>query len=169
MVYFRTYLGTFVKFAMNPALTMTAIAIPCPFTMDLAAKLIALRKAKGLTQQEMADLAELHVNQIKRYEVGTTLPSLEAIKRIATTFHVSVDALLFDEGERGPDEELRLQFEAVAQFDAEEKQAVKSLIEGMILKHQARQLLQLARPTPSRAPAATKARRGRPAQRAARS
>ena len=81
---------------------------------------------------------------------------------------MSVDALLFDEGERGPDEELRLQFEAVAQFDAEEKQAVRSLIEGMILKHQARQLLQLARPA-SPAPAAAKSRRGRLAQRAARS
>jgi hypothetical protein len=51
---------------------------------------------------------------------------------------VTSDQLLFGKNERGPDEELRLQFEAVSQFDAEEKQVVRSLLEGMILKHEAR-------------------------------
>jgi hypothetical protein len=31
-----------------------------------------------------------------------------------------------------------LQFEAVSRFDADEKQVVRSLLEGMILKHEAR-------------------------------
>jgi hypothetical protein len=30
--------------------------------------------------------------------------------------HVSLDALVFDEGERGPNQEMRLQFEAVSQL-----------------------------------------------------
>jgi hypothetical protein len=37
-----------------------------------------------------------------------------------------------------PDEELRLQFEAVTQFSPEDKKTVKSILEGMILKHEAR-------------------------------
>jgi hypothetical protein len=33
---------------------------------------------------------------------------------------VSADALVFEEDERGPDEDLELQFEALSQFDSEE-------------------------------------------------
>ncbi|MFT4434382.1 hypothetical protein ACMX25_13435 [Caballeronia sp. 15715] len=39
---------------------------------------------------------------------------------------------------RGPSEDLRLQFEAVSQFSPEEKQTVRELLEGLILKHEAR-------------------------------
>jgi hypothetical protein len=37
----------------------------------------------------------------------------------------------------GPDDDLRLQFDAVSRFDADEKHVVRSLLEGMILKHEA--------------------------------
>lgn len=43
--------------------------------------------------------------------------------------------LLFTKEERGPDEDLRLQFEAVQQFTQEEKQVAKIALEGLILKH----------------------------------
>lgn len=46
--------------------------------------------------------------------------------------------LLFSKDERGPDDELRLQVEAVSRFDEDEKRVVRSLLEGMILKHEAR-------------------------------
>jgi hypothetical protein len=51
---------------------------------------------------------------------------------------VTSDRLLFGADERGPDDDLKLQFEAVSKFDAEEKKVVRSLLEGMILKHEAR-------------------------------
>lgn len=47
-------------------------------------------------------------------------------------------SLLFGKDERGPDDDLRLQFEAVSRFDPDEKQVVLSVLEGMILKHEAR-------------------------------
>lgn len=47
--------------------------------------------------------------------------------------------MLFDEGERGPDDVLRLQFEVLQQFDAEERQTALAVLEGLILKHQAKQ------------------------------
>jgi hypothetical protein len=46
--------------------------------------------------------------------------------------------LIFGEGGRGPDEDLRLQFEAVSRFAPEEKKVIKALLEGMILKHEAK-------------------------------
>ena len=51
---------------------------------------------------------------------------------------VSADMLLFEKDECGPDEELKLQFEAVSRLDPDEKQVARSLLEGMILKHEAR-------------------------------
>ena len=112
--------------------------------MSFAARLIALRKHKGLTQQELADATGIHVQQIKRYEAGSSQPTAEALKKLALTLHVSADALLFEESERGPDDELRLQFEAVSQFDAEEKKVVKALLEGLILKHEAKRWSQIS-------------------------
>jgi hypothetical protein len=41
--------------------------------------------------------------------------------------------LLFEKDERGPDEELKLQFEAVSRLDPEEKKIIRSVIESMIL------------------------------------
>lgn len=109
--------------------------------MSIGARLIALRKEKGLTQQEMADKIGLHVNQIRRYESGSAQPSLEALKKIAVTMSVTIDSLVFGPGERGPEEDLRLQFEAVSQMPEEEKKIIKALLEGMIVKHQTRKMV----------------------------
>ncbi len=49
---------------------------------------------------------------------------------------VSADALLLDESERGPDEDLRFQFEALSAMSPEEKQVAKSVLEAMIMKSQ---------------------------------
>ncbi|MGO9130068.1 MAG: helix-turn-helix domain-containing protein, partial [Bryobacteraceae bacterium] len=75
---------------------------------------------------------------LRRYEAGASQPTLDVIRRLATALSVSADLLLFGKDERGPDDDLRLQFEAVSRFGAEEKQVVRSLLEGMILKHEAR-------------------------------
>jgi hypothetical protein len=45
---------------------------------------------------------------------------------------------LFDEAERGPDDDLRLQFEATARLDDEGKALVKALLEAVLLRQEAR-------------------------------
>jgi ribosome-binding protein aMBF1 (putative translation factor) len=54
----------------------------------------------------LADKLGIHVSQLKRYEAGTSQPTLDVLRKIALSLHVSSDVLLFDEGERGPDEDL---------------------------------------------------------------
>jgi hypothetical protein len=46
--------------------------------------------------------------------------------------------VIFGADERGPDGDLRLQFEAISKFSAEEKSVIKSVLEGLILKHEAK-------------------------------
>jgi len=59
-------------------------------------------------------------------------------RRLAQALRVSADELLFGKTERGPDEDLRLQFEAVAKFTDEEKKAARAVLDGLILRHEAR-------------------------------
>lgn len=103
--------------------------------------LISLRREQGLTQQGFSDATGIHVQQIKRYEAGTSQPSAEAFKKIARSFGVTTDWLLFKEVERGPDDDFRLQFEAMSQLSPEEKAVARSVIEGLLLKHAARRWL----------------------------
>jgi transcriptional regulator with XRE-family HTH domain len=119
--------------------------------MSFSHRVIALRRERALTQQGLADATGIHVQQIKRYEAGTAQPSAEALKKFAKAFAVTTDWLLFEEGERGPDDDLRLQFEAVSQFDEQEKELARGVLEGLILKHQAKQSM-LRQATPPSTP-----------------
>jgi transcriptional regulator with XRE-family HTH domain len=105
--------------------------------MSIAQRLVSLRKQKGLTQQVLANSIGLHITQIKRYEAGSSQPSLEALKKIAQTFRVTIDSLVFELDELEPEEDLRLQFKAVSNMPEEERQIVKQLLEGMIIKYEA--------------------------------
>jgi len=106
--------------------------------MDFPKTLVALRKGKKLTQQKLADIVGVHVIQIRRYESGSAQPTLEVIKKLSIALSVSADKLIFGENGRGPDEDLRLQFEAISKFNAKEKQVIKEVLEGLILKHEAK-------------------------------
>ncbi|MDF3864915.1 helix-turn-helix transcriptional regulator [Pseudomonas denitrificans (nom. rej.)] len=105
-------------------------------TMSIAQRLVSLRKQKGLTQQALADALGLHLTQVKRYEAGTSQPSLEALKKMAQTLRVTTDSLIFEPDELEPGEDLRLQFQAVSNMPAEEQQVIRQLLEGMIIKYE---------------------------------
>lgn len=106
--------------------------------MNFPARLLQIRESQGLTQQTLADAAELHINQIRRYEAGSAQPTLEGLIKLAQALHVSLDELVFEDGQRGPSEKLRFLFEAVDRLGNEEQQIIQELLEGMVLKYEAR-------------------------------
>jgi transcriptional regulator with XRE-family HTH domain len=118
--------------------TLGFVKKKAPVELNFHERLVTLRKARNLTQQALAGMVDMHISQIRRYEAGQSQPTLDAIRKLARSLHVSADMLLFENDERGPDDELKLQFEAVSRFDAEEKHVVRSLLDSMILKHEAR-------------------------------
>ena len=63
--------------------------------MAFPQRLVELRKQQGLTQQALADRADIHVTLLRRYEAGKTRPGLDALRKIAVALHVSADLLLF--------------------------------------------------------------------------
>ncbi len=56
-------------------------------------RLKQLRKERGLTQKEMAELLGLKLRAYQYYESGEHEPSLEKLVIIADTFHTSADYL----------------------------------------------------------------------------
>lgn len=76
----------------------------------------------------------------RRYEAGKAAPTVHILRSLAIALNVSADALLFDPGERGPEDDLALRLEAISRLDPDEKAAVFALIESMLLRHEARRL-----------------------------
>jgi len=107
-------------------------------SMDFSNRLAAIRKERGFTQKGLAKAAGLSQIQVHRYENGNAQPTLEAIKRLAVTLSVTTDELVFDAEERGPSDDLRLQFEAVASFDEEDKAVARTLLDSLILRNQSK-------------------------------
>jgi len=111
--------------------------------MHFPQRLAEIRKAQGLTQQGLAEAASLHINQIRRYEGGAAQPTLEGLIKLAKALHVSLDELVFESAERGPnDQRMRLLFEAIERLDNKEQRIIRELLEGMIVKYEARRWTQ---------------------------
>lgn len=112
-----------------------------PSDMTFAHRLTTTRKHAGLTQQALADTIGIHITQLRRYEAGTSQPTLHALQALARALTCTTDDLVFDAGERGPpDESLRLHLEALDQLDPDEQDHVRAYIEGALLRHQVRQV-----------------------------
>lgn len=61
------------------------------------------RKKENLTQTELAELAELSLDSIKRIESGKRTMSLENFMRIADALHVSLSFLVYEQADRIPE------------------------------------------------------------------
>ena len=65
--------------------------------MDFSEKLQALRKQKGLTQEELASQLFVSRTAVSKWESGRGYPGIDSLKALAKYFSVSVDHLLSDE------------------------------------------------------------------------
>ena len=81
----------------------------------------------------------IHVSQLRRYEGGSSSPTLDVLRKLAIALSVSSDTLVFD-AERDSDEELRLQLEATQRLTDQDRELVKRFINGLLLSHEAKRL-----------------------------
>lgn len=65
--------------------------------MKLSEKIIELRKACGMTQEELAALCHVSRQSISKWEADIALPETEKLLLLGEVFHVSMDVLLKDE------------------------------------------------------------------------
>ena len=64
--------------------------------MKLSEKIIELRKANGMTQEELAVICNVSRQSISKWEADISLPETEKLLILGETFHVSLDVLLKD-------------------------------------------------------------------------
>lgn len=62
--------------------------------MEFYEKLQALRKTKGITQEELAEALYVSRTAISKWESGRGFPNIESLKAISKYFSVTVDTLL---------------------------------------------------------------------------
>ena len=60
----------------------------------LSERLNALRKQRGFTAQQMADMLQTGIRNYRKYESGDAKPTLEGLVQIADILDVSTDYLL---------------------------------------------------------------------------
>ena len=65
--------------------------------MEFHEKLQALRKQKGLTQEELAEILHVSRAAVSKWESGRGYPNIDSLKQIAGFFHVTIDDLLSGE------------------------------------------------------------------------
>ena len=65
--------------------------------MNLAEKITELRKKKGISQEELAEILNVSRQTISRWEVGIALPDAVNLVQLSKVFDVSTDYLLHNE------------------------------------------------------------------------
>ncbi len=65
--------------------------------MEFGEKLQELRKNKGLTQEELAELLYVSRTAVSKWESGRGYPNIDSLKEISKYFSVSIDDLLSGE------------------------------------------------------------------------
>jgi len=112
----------------------------------LSERLKQARKSKKLSQQQLAELAEVHYTNIGRYERGDAVPSTNVLNRIADALELSPDFLmngtLNDKAQASiTDEELLIQFKKIEQLPSDKKKLLKEFIDAFVFKANLQQQL----------------------------
>ena len=107
--------------------------------MSFGKRLAELRRKRGLTQQQLCELVNVHVTQLRNYESDRSQPTLEVIRKLALALDLTAAELVFAPSERMPlitDKELMKQWERIEELPEEDRRAIKALVEGMLLRRQ---------------------------------
>ena len=65
--------------------------------MKLEEKLVSLRKAKGLSQLQLAEKIHVSRQAISKWEIGTAVPSTDNLKYLGRLYDVPLEYLLNDD------------------------------------------------------------------------
>ncbi len=99
----------------------------------------SIREEKGLTQQQIAELVNMHRSNYSRVEAGDRDLSLDAVNKIAKYFGMTIDELVNFDGNI-PDEvtiedkSLMEQVKLIAELEPEEKNMVFKMIDTFLTK-----------------------------------
>ncbi|MCP4137601.1 MAG: helix-turn-helix transcriptional regulator [bacterium] len=114
--------------------------------LPIAKRLKELRKEKNLKQNELAEQMGMDNKMISHYENGKSIPSIDALMKIAVIFDISVDYLLFEESPRRPlkqsgDRELIEYVSNMDKLTEEDRDSIKHIIKSLIVKNKVKSFM----------------------------
>jgi len=113
----------------------------------LAANLKKARKAKGLSQQNLAERIGAHLTHVNRVEMGKCSPSIDFVAKVANALGVSVDSLIAEDGEgikdvHIEDKDLAERLRLLETLEKHERDALITVMDGLLTKHRMRKFLE---------------------------
>lgn len=99
----------------------------------------AIREEKGMTQQQIAELVNMHRSNYSKVESGDRDLSIDAINKVAQYFGMTIDELVNFDGNiptevTVEDKSLMEQVKMIAELEPEEKSMVFKMIDTFLTK-----------------------------------
>jgi transcriptional regulator with XRE-family HTH domain len=112
-----------------------------PFFKEMGSRIAAARKARGMTQVQLAERLGVSQQTLAHYEVGRVGVGAPMLPMLAEILDLSFDEILVGQptpyrpGRRGPPSHLAQQLDAIARLPKAEQRAVSTLLTAMLAQH----------------------------------
>ncbi|MEQ1969171.1 helix-turn-helix transcriptional regulator [Xenorhabdus nematophila] len=123
----------------------------CSFMTDFGKRLATLRKARQLTQLELANLLDIQPRMVGRWEQGQVKPQFDYIIKLAQLLEVSIDHLLLgEEGTTAPvfdikNKRLKELCKQVDELKAEDQDVICHFLDMAITQEKIKQVINVTR------------------------
>lgn len=94
-VLFKDFLTLFT--ALLPSFQIVELGVMKTLNEIVAENLVTLRKARGLTQQELASKINYSDKSISKWELGYSIPAVDVLKEFAEFYGVTIDFLVTEQ------------------------------------------------------------------------
>lgn len=123
------------------SLAMTISTVERDFFIELGARIAALRKARNITQVQLAEKLGISQQTLQSYECGRRRVPVSAMPAVAQHLTVSLDELFDAPGQaaakrapakRGPAPKWQQQIEQIATLPRAKQQVVMQMLDGLL-------------------------------------
>jgi transcriptional regulator with XRE-family HTH domain len=113
------------------------------FSIAMGERIAQLRKARDLTQTQLAEVLGVKQQTVQGYEAGSRRIPVSMLPKLARTLEVSLEVLFGEEvkasrGKRGPVPQWQEQMEAISKLPRSRQRFVMNMLEA-VLAHQGHQ------------------------------
>lgn len=106
------------------------------FFIALGERITSLRKARGLTQVQLADALGVSQQSVQAYEVGRRRMPISSLPTVARALGVSLEELFGEKiqtrGKRGPVSRLEQQIEEISQLPKTQQRFVTQMLDTVL-------------------------------------
>lgn len=106
--------------------------------MNIGDRITQLRKQKGFSQTELANLSEVSREAVSKYERGEAVPSVETAAKIANCLDVTIDYLIGNTHELAVDKKTLKRLQDIDSLDENTKDKLFFVIDNILQNYKAK-------------------------------